>query len=94
MSSEKPEQTEAAPSVISVNNIAKYYQIYNSPSDRLKQFIVPRLQRLAGKNASHYGREFKALDGISFEVRQGETIGIIGRNGSGNPPCCKCCAAP
>lgn len=83
MSSEKPEQTEAAPSVISVNNIAKYYQIYNSPSDRLKQFIVPRLQRLAGKNASHYGREFKALDGISFEVRQGETIGIIGRNGSG-----------
>ncbi|WP_336275056.1 ABC transporter ATP-binding protein [Vreelandella indica] len=83
MSSETLEQTEAAPPVITLKDVAKYYQIYNAPSDRLKQFVVPRVQRLAGKTATHYGREFKALDGISFEVLKGETVGIIGRNGSG-----------
>lgn len=28
-------------------------------------------------------RKFRALDGISFEVRKGECLGVIGRNGSG-----------
>lgn len=83
MSSETVAQTEAAPPVITLSDIAKYYQIYDAPSDRLKQFVVPRVQRLTGKAVKHYGREFKALDGISFEVRKGETVGIIGRNGSG-----------
>jgi ABC-type polysaccharide/polyol phosphate transport system ATPase subunit len=28
-------------------------------------------------------RELKALDGVSFDIRQGEFFGIVGRNGSG-----------
>lgn len=69
--------------VIKVNQLAKRYTIYDQPLDRLKQFVVPKLQRLCGITPKQYYREFTALDNISFEVKRGETIGIIGRNGSG-----------
>ncbi len=68
---------------ISVKNLSKCYEIYSSPSSRLKQFIVPRLRRLLGKKTVSYYREFWALKDISFEVKRGETVGIIGSNGSG-----------
>ncbi|PTQ81342.1 lipopolysaccharide transport system ATP-binding protein [Nitrosospira multiformis] len=68
---------------ISVRGISKCYQIYDTPRDRLKQFIIPRLQHLMGRQVRQYFREFWALKNISFEVRKGETVGIIGRNGSG-----------
>lgn len=68
---------------IRVGNLSKCYQIYNNPHDRLKQFVVPRLQRMAGQAPSQYFREFWALKDISFEIKKGETVGIIGRNGSG-----------
>jgi lipopolysaccharide transport system ATP-binding protein len=68
---------------IRVHNLSKCYQIYNAPRDRLKQFVVPRMQRLLGKPPKQYYSEFWALKDISFEVKKGETVGIIGRNGSG-----------
>lgn len=68
---------------ISVTNLSKCYQIYESPRDRLKQFVVPRLQHLTGQVPKQYFREFWALKDVSFEVKKGETVGIIGRNGSG-----------
>jgi lipopolysaccharide transport system ATP-binding protein len=68
---------------IRVQALSKCYQIYATPHDRLKQFIAPRVQRLAGFTPKQYFREFWALQDVSFEIRKGETIGIIGRNGSG-----------
>lgn len=68
---------------IKVENLSKCYTIYNSPRDRLKQFILPRLQRALGMVSRQYYREYWALKDVSFEVKKGETIGIIGRNGSG-----------
>ncbi len=68
---------------ISVTNLSKCYQIYDSPRDRLKQFVVPRLQRLTGQVPKQYFREFWALKDVSFEVKKGDTVGIIGCNGSG-----------
>lgn len=68
---------------IKVSNLSKCYEIYNSPRDRLKQFILPRLRRLFGKLPKQYFKEFWALKDVSFEVKKGETVGIIGRNGSG-----------
>ncbi|WP_223522288.1 ABC transporter ATP-binding protein [Pseudomonas sp. A-B-26] len=68
---------------IKVENLSKCYQIYEQPRDRLKQFVMPPLQRTMGQPAKQYFREFWALRDVSFEVRKGETVGIIGRNGSG-----------
>ncbi|MDO9163230.1 MAG: ABC transporter ATP-binding protein [Methylococcaceae bacterium] len=68
---------------IRVQNLSKCYQIYDTPRDRLKQFVAPRLQRLVGVTPRQYFNEFWALKDISFEVKKGETVGIIGRNGSG-----------
>ncbi len=68
---------------IRVSNLSKCYHIYDTPRDRLKQFVAPRLQRMAGQSAKQYFREFWALKDVSFEIKKGETVGIIGRNGSG-----------
>lgn len=69
--------------VIRVSELEKSYQIYAHPSDRFKQFIFPRLNRLFGWSAKDYFRDYIALRNVSFEVRRGETVGIIGRNGAG-----------
>lgn len=61
--------------VISLNKLSKTYRLFNTPSDRLKQFLSLGLRR--------YHREFTAVHNINLAVRRGDTIGIIGRNGSG-----------
>jgi len=60
---------------ISVRNVGKMYTLYNRPQDRLKQAFLWGRKKLY--------REFWALRDISFEVRRGEALGIIGRNGAG-----------
>ena len=69
--------------VIRVASLAKSYQIYEQPRDRLLQMVLPRLRRLIGRPPRRYYRDFWALHDVSFEVHPGETVGIIGRNGSG-----------
>src|ERR1700690_4078148 len=84
--SRKPEKDlpmSSSDMAISVTNISKRYEIYDTPRDRLKQFCAPRLQKLVGLSPKQYFREFWALQDISFEIKKGETVGIIGRNGSG-----------
>lgn len=68
---------------IRASHLSKCYQIYNNPTDRLKQFVAPRLQRMVGRQPKQYFQEFWALNDVSFEIKKGETVGIIGRNGSG-----------
>lgn len=60
---------------ITVKNVTKVYQLYDRPIDRLKESLSP----------SHKSRhkDFYALNDISFEVEKGQTVGIIGTNGSG-----------
>ena len=60
---------------ISVENISKVYNMYNSPADRLKE-------ALSFRNRC-YHTEFYALKNISFDVAEGEIVGIMGRNGAG-----------
>ena len=80
--------------MIKVENLSKSYQIKHQNAERytaLRDVITNNVkhmgQRLLGRsNGNGHGpsREtFWALDDVSFEVKQGERVGIIGRNGAG-----------
>ncbi|MCI8830852.1 MAG: ABC transporter ATP-binding protein [Lachnospiraceae bacterium] len=60
---------------IKVENITKIYKLYDKPIDRLKESLSP------GKKEYH--KDFYALNELSFHVEKGQTVGIIGTNGSG-----------
>lgn len=60
---------------IDVAEVTKVYRLYEKPIDRLKESMS-----ISHKN---YHRDFYALNQLSFRVRKGETVGIIGTNGSG-----------
>jgi homopolymeric O-antigen transport system ATP-binding protein len=60
---------------ISVRNVTKTYRIFGHTGERLKQAITFGLRK--------YHKEYTALKDISFDIKKGETIGIIGRNGAG-----------
>ena len=59
--------SEAA-SAITVRDVGKCYELYDKPSDRLRQFILPRFRRDADGAPKRYYREFWALRGVSFEI--------------------------
>lgn len=61
--------------VIKVDNVSKIYKLYDRSTDRLKESL--------GLTKKKRHREHYALRNVSFEIKRGETVGIIGTNGSG-----------
>ncbi|MBP8256011.1 MAG: ABC transporter ATP-binding protein [Opitutaceae bacterium] len=79
--------------ILEVDNVSKDYRLWHSPSDRL---IAPMLDSMAAlpllpeawrsrmrRSAEKRARQFQALHPLSFSLRRGESLGIIGRNGAG-----------
>jgi len=60
---------------IKVTNLTKVYHLYDKPQDRLKEALNPF------KKSYHH--DFYAMHDVTFEIKKGETVGIIGKNGAG-----------
>ena len=83
--------------VLSVQGVSKHYKLWKSPSERLRYSALSQAHRTLRtvlpedsaplgalrrrRDALH--RDFTALHELSFEVRRGESLGILGRNGAG-----------
>ncbi|WP_309387121.1 polysaccharide ABC transporter ATP-binding protein [Cerasicoccus frondis] len=83
--------------VVSIENLGKCYQIqhhgaglnaakYNRINEDLGRMFLNPLRKLVGKPSTENQsttEEFWALKDVSFELKRGERLGLIGRNGAG-----------
>jgi teichoic acid transport system ATP-binding protein len=60
---------------IVVENLSKVYKLYAAKTDRVKEWFSPGRKK--------YHKVHEALNNISFTLRRGEVLGVIGKNGSG-----------
>ncbi len=73
---ETPEKTQSERlPVIQIKDLVKIYKLYDKPKDRMKEALG------FGKKQVH--KQHYALKGINMDIYKGETVGIIGTNGSG-----------
>lgn len=57
--------------------LGKFFPVYEKPQHRLLQMFTP------ARRKHRWFQRYDALRGVSFEIRRGETFGVVGRNGSG-----------
>ena len=60
---------------IAINNVSKFFEIYEKPAHRLLQSLF--------RGKKQFYRPFWALQDVTFKVKRGECVGVIGRNGAG-----------
>ena len=56
-----------------VDGLRKTYKLYDRPSDRLKSYLLKK----------QYYRLYTAIESVSFELKAGESLGVLGQNGAG-----------
>ena len=72
---EKKGNNVESKNAIEIRNLSKMYKLYNRPLDRLKDSL--------GLSRKKLYKEHYALKDVSFDIGEGECVGIFGTNGSG-----------
>jgi lipopolysaccharide transport system ATP-binding protein len=62
-----------SPGTVSIRDLFKSYRLYRRPADMLWEALTGRQRHT----------EFRALEGISFDIQPGTVLGVMGRNGAG-----------
>ncbi|MDE1465172.1 ABC transporter ATP-binding protein [Spartinivicinus poritis] len=68
---------------IKIENLAKDYKVYKKPEDKLKEMLFSNFFSLFKIGTKKYYEVYTALKSVSFEVKKGEIVGILGKNGCG-----------
>lgn len=63
--------------IVDVEDVSMMFRLYKEKVDDLKNFVIKKLKKQISYN------EFYALNNISFQVKRGESFGMVGVNGSG-----------
>lgn len=77
--------TDATPVAIQVEDLDKTFRIPHEQVHTLKERALHPLRQPTYE-------QLEALRGVTFDIRQGEFFGIVGRNGSGKSTLLKCLA--
>jgi len=73
MSREPEPRSAGAPPSVEAIDLGKTYRLYRRPADRLLELVT--------RSPRHV--EFRALEGVSFDLPRGASLGLIGENGAG-----------
>ena len=71
---------------IEVNDVSMVFNMASEQLNNLKEYFIKIMRH------ELFFQEFRALDHISFKVRPGEVVGLVGTNGSGKSTMLKCIA--
>lgn len=78
--------TEAPEYAIEVNDVSMIFNIASEQLNNLKEYFIKIMKH------ELFFKEFRALNHVSFKVRRGEVVGLVGTNGSGKSTMLKCIA--
>ena len=78
--------TTASEYAIEVNDVSMIFNIASEQLNNLKEYFIKIMRH------ELFFKEFRALDHVSFKVRRGEVVGLVGTNGSGKSTMLKCIA--
>lgn len=78
--------TEASEYAIEVNDVSMIFNIANEQLNNLKEYFIKIMKH------ELFFKEFRALNHVSFKVKRGEVVGLVGTNGSGKSTMLKCIA--
>lgn len=68
---------------IKIEKLSKLYRLSSGRKGSLSETISGGIQKLLNPNAHSSSDEFWALKDVSFEIKKGEALGVIGKNGAG-----------
>ena len=71
---------------IEVNDVSMIFNIASEQLNNLKEYFIKLMRH------ELFFKEFRALNHVSFKVRRGEVVGLVGTNGSGKSTMLKCIA--
>ena len=78
--------TTASEYAIEVNDVSMIFNIASEQLNNLKEYFIKIMRH------ELFFKEFRALNHVSFKVRRGEVVGLVGTNGSGKSTMLKCIA--